>query len=323
MARTVAHEGNPRTNSLAVSGTLDGDVFITIEGNSVPQPPTVPPTGPTSPPNVTSNSAVKYLFSVDPGFRFGVDGATIQGQNSAKVNTDTFVPSAGWYGEYSQLNGILMAGAIVSPTILTNVRYYDVIKSVASGTAVYSTQAYLDYLGMMSLDFDNILKDTEPPASYTSITLSGGADIKTAPINSPVSGAAVGVKPGSTFQNFTGIICTYDWATNQYTIKMLVDQDVNEQGTVIATENRVIDWGLDPLTAGDSLSIQMAYVISSNTFTITAGVGLSVTGYTASQLPYHGSDMRVAMTNHYPSAPTPGGADYVEFELVAGSIGRN
>lgn len=47
MTRILAHEGNPRTNSLVVAGTLDGEVVITVEGgNPVPQAPVEPPPEP-------------------------------------------------------------------------------------------------------------------------------------------------------------------------------------------------------------------------------------------------------------------------------------
>lgn len=42
----VAHEGNPRTNSLAVSGTLDGDVYLIFAGEPAAIPPTPLPAPP-------------------------------------------------------------------------------------------------------------------------------------------------------------------------------------------------------------------------------------------------------------------------------------
>jgi len=46
---TVAHEGNPRTFSIAVTGTLDGDIFLIPDGD-VPTPPSPLPTEPNNPP---------------------------------------------------------------------------------------------------------------------------------------------------------------------------------------------------------------------------------------------------------------------------------
>src|SRR5689334_13107179 len=46
---TVAHEGNPRMSSLVVSGTLDGEAFITFfppdSITGIPAPPSEPPPG--------------------------------------------------------------------------------------------------------------------------------------------------------------------------------------------------------------------------------------------------------------------------------------
>lgn len=123
MARTLAHEGNPRTNSLAVSGTLDGEIVITVEGGSpFPNEPASPIPPSEGVPIFNANHASKYEITSD----FAWAHRALISDNLYSVPWDNLTTFSGSYKEYSSLNGISMYGIMYEevPLAVTSSRYH-------------------------------------------------------------------------------------------------------------------------------------------------------------------------------------------------------
>lgn len=302
---TIAHEGNPDTTpDLVVSGTLDGNAFVSFAPVITPErdlPAPITSPGWRASPNV----AVKYVFS---GFGYGTDtsNGTSQQTRSAFAG-GTFIPCAGSVLEYSQKDNIFCYGCVVSPRQATNSHLIDDHLSTPT-TQVFQDFYNEDFYDLLGRDWSGYLAPPTASAIAT-VFISAKASIHTVANGAPFSGVAVGVPPDATNEDFTGVVDVYDWGTHTEYIMIYDHQPLSAVGTILDSESRSAP------VADEVFGLAVLYSISGGTFTYSGG--LTMSGNVT--LPYNGTDARTALVNLPPSS-TSGVDDYVTWKNVMGWV---
>jgi hypothetical protein len=238
MAASVAHEGNPRTNSLAVTGTLDGEAWlIPIPTIPVPTTPLVPIIE--NPVTLLVQSSVdptlKYVFT---DFVFGNQTNTSGASTGIRLITketglvveDLRILPAGTVREWSCNDGINMYGCVLSKGLMS----YDQNTNFTGADSAYTP------VNRRGVDFYQMLLDQQAASSTTGAFGSAQVEMTTqvtlnAVNGSPISGVAVMVDPESTPTAFTGIVAAYDWSTTTLYLSTYNKQPLSGFGTVISS----------------------------------------------------------------------------------------
>jgi hypothetical protein len=332
---SVAHEGNPRTNTLTISGTLDGDIFL------IPLPPSPDPFSteprPLPPevfgePSVSSNDALKYVFN---DFRFGTDGQNSgsgaigafepnNSQNAYVVN-ETFIATRGTVLEFSEKDSIPMYGFVMSPSVVCNQRFID-NNNHAAGSLISKAVDHnsIDFFALWTLLQDKADDTPTVPGSRwgelpgnsapAHVNMQTTAHVSALASGYPFSGVAVGVDPKSTIDDFTGIVAAFNWGNQTEYIMRYNHQPLKTLGTVIAS----IAWGVD-YVINDRIRVQLSKIHglnSAETWRILWN-STTITGLTNTDIPYYQPDMRSALIN-LPSTFDSGTDDAVTWTEVAG-----
>ena len=329
MAHPVAHEGNPRTASITIdSGEVLSTTTIEVE---IPGPaPGGPILPPTEEPTGSSSNPFKYEF-VD--FRYGIDGQnTGEGAIGAfEPNSATAaIPSSGYQTpsgiilEYSRKDSVFMSGCVVSPPVRWSSQWLDA-EAPGSGKERVRKHENLDFLETWNLV--HVITEVAPggyrygefPANISphSINQYAIAFVKVNAIGSPFSGVAVGVKPGSTYDNFTGIVAAFNWANQTEYIFRYDNQPLASTVTTLASRA----WGVD-YVVNDGIKVWIAKAHTFYTDPPTWSIhwnSTSLTGLTDGDIPYLGSDMRVALVN-LESTVDSGGDDAIVWTEVSGLV---
>ena len=301
---TVAHEGNPDTNTLTVSGTLDGQAFIVFTPNLAPERE-LPTVAGSSDWRASPNLPIKYVFN---GFAYGTDtsnGTTQQTRSSFAGGT--FIPCAGSVLEYSQKDNVFCYGCVVSPPQKTNSHLIDNAASTPTQQAFQNFYGE-DFYDLLGKNWSNWLAPPTASAIAT-VLMASKASIHTVANGAPFSGVAVGVPPDATANNFTGVVDVYDWGTHTEYVMIYDHQPLNTLGTILSSEPR------DALVVDDVIGLSVIYSISGGTFTYSGGLTLSG----SLTLPYNSHDGRTALVNLPPSS-TSGVDDYVTWKNVMGWV---
>jgi hypothetical protein len=313
MAATLAHEGNPRTNSLAITGTLDGGATLILV---FPQGPILPvlPAGLT-PMTISSPGPAKYEFSRDTEnnntFAFGNNTPTpivIKNYNNAAIINDVSSAPYGWVKEYSFNLGLNLYGCILSQSKCS----YDLNYIWAGANQLYTpayrfNRTYWDMLGDQQIN---------PPSAYNwaNANVISGTRAKMLEVTrTPISGAAVLCDPESTKDDFTGLAAVYDWSTSTLYVMSYHHQSLMEFGTVLASTSST-------MAATRFLSCEASRAIGEgNSFSIAANIssGSSVQA-TSVVSPYYGPNPANGLINIASSAShTAKGDESVTWESVS------
>jgi hypothetical protein len=181
-AATVAHEGNPRTNSLTVSGTLDGDIFL------IPLPPPPDPVSGTPPEDI-----VRPLPPPGPP-TFCLDAATIMDTDEVTFDAESSI--------------IKVYSALLDPPAISLVETESLVVEHVPGEEAFDITA-LDYTvltgeclaGYVICDMIHNPDGAAPQGRETSVGLRYVGPVS----GLPMSGLCVAVDTTSTnLANFTG-----------------------------------------------------------------------------------------------------------------------
>lgn len=208
----VAHEGNPRVDSLEVpGGSLQSDAIRTIKQTgpgATDGPGDIPPV-PSGEPTGSSSGTDKYIFSVDD-----------QGDITFKFanQSQTGEVGAGSVQEFSFRNGKNLSGFIsINPTT-----------SDLSSSNPFTEQ---------NIDFFRLRQLQNIHVPDTTITIN---QVVTATIDavssSPISGLAVLVDPISTADEFYGFVAAYDWSTTTGYLMQYEGEPLTTLGRVLTSE---------------------------------------------------------------------------------------
>lgn len=230
---TIAHEGNPRTDSLVVTGTLDGTVTVTL-GPVPTVPPTVenPSEPPSGVPKQSPSNALKYVFA---DFVFGEGRASVPTiVNPGNTATPSTTAPGGSVLEYSRNNDINCWGCIVSPS-----RSQVTDERVLPKGQKHQFVRFSEFLNVYynSTGVDSAATGYIPDATiatYGRLLSVTGA---------PISGPAVGVDPNSTFDDFTGYALLYNSILSQLQLCFYNHQSLSTIPTPLATETTVPSTG--------------------------------------------------------------------------------
>jgi hypothetical protein len=251
---SVAHEGNPRVNSLAVSGTLDGVVYLLPQPGNLPQAPQENPTEPIPQPRVFGVPE-KYVFD---GFVFGNDTTSrtvmTQRTDSKDIDTSIFVAPAGTVLEYSRFEGAPLHGAIIRPFTtnwwaLSDQTTFNT-DSTSSGTG--DLQANKDFWHMKD-NYYGVRRTNGGSSSFgsfsieqtvTATVVSGLSNVT----GGPISGLALGVKPDSTSDAFWGIAGIMDFWSQVAYICAYQGHSLKTLGSILTSEQfDLSSWTVDDI----------------------------------------------------------------------------
>lgn len=306
ISATIAHEGNPRTDSLVVAGTLDGNAFLLFDFPLVG--PNLPRTGEVVADNyrIETPFTLKYVLT---DFQYGTDafdhgsGYVQYNKSSPTGNTATFRAPAGTVLEYSRKDNIKMYGAVISPTVRSNGRYIDRLSTSLSFVFVNKTN--IDTYDAAFLDWANLGK-RPTNSDFSSFEVNQRVTIN-AIAGDPFFGVAVGVDPRSTADDFTGYVLAYDWTNDTQYLMRYFHRSLSQFGDILGSNNPTVK------VAGSTLSLTLSKGTGVSgavtTWTISGG-SLSVSSLADTDLPYFAPDMRCALVN-LPSTGDSGGDDSI------------
>lgn len=195
---TVAHEGNPRTNSLAVSGTLDGSVYVAFEYTKPPLQLEAPPS--TVDDTLTASSSHSQKFVFLNNFVFGNDHHPFDSDPNPLGSAAWLAPQ-GSVTDYSNIANVPVWGCLH--------RQGNFLLLDGDGGHRHEQATLRDVIvegpGLVSVS---------SPNGITSANLNMYGRLR-AVSGITCSGPAVAVLPESTFDDFTGLVFAYDTDTNR------------------------------------------------------------------------------------------------------------
>lgn len=332
---SVAHEGNPRTNTLTVSGTLDGDIFLipifpppdAVSGDPPPDDIVRPlPPNPEVADSVFASNSGKYILT---DFKIGTDGQNTFGptepfepndSNNAIEGTDTFVDTSGTIIEYSKRNDNLMFGMIKSSRIACNQRFID---NSNPTPGLSHLERSVDHFNLDFFELFHLLEEQsavqagdrwgELPgnSAVTNVLIEATAYASTLAVGKPFCGVAVGVPPTATHHNFSGIVGAYNWGNQTQYLLRYRNQPLSELGEVLGS------FVTTDYLVNDGITCQIRKRRSTGLWTAST-FGVTVSNLTDSDIPYFEPDMRIAIVN-LPSTVDSGVVDdFMTWKEVSG-----
>lgn len=233
---TIAHEGNPRvTDALVVSGTLDGTATLLIqfpeEGRPLPPPPNNDESYIISPSNPH-----KYVWSEEDSgagthkFSFGNGRGNVPEIVAAHNITPTTIIPLGGFKDYSKFDGTDVWGLVKRPSTSE-------FLNEQIGSAGQLLQG-IDFGQFINLYWNSTAAD--PVVNGKAPTgILGCFGRLTETTGTPVSGPAVGVAPGSTYDDFTGYVLAYDQVGARLVLAHYNHQSLFSIPNVLATSASV------------------------------------------------------------------------------------
>jgi hypothetical protein len=312
---TVAHEGNPRTNSLAVTGTLDGVVYLLpliTPGPALPAPVDQPAQ------TVDAGNITKYDFSKDPllniTFVYGNnidEGLTIIDHFTGDEIDSTRVAPAGWMKEHSFRLSTNLAGMIKSGATCS----YDI--------QVNNTGANYQREYRFNRTYWDLMQDQENDRGFPFATSASALmEVHLMEVSGePISGVAVMVDPESTKEEFTGLCAVYDWSTTTLYTMSYNKEPLTLFGTVLSST-------VASFPANGYLIVEVDHdYTAGNSFTVTAalqnseGTQTDSTQATSVVSPFFAQDPEVAVIDIASSAShTAEDDEYVVWQDVGSNF---